>query len=134
MTRPAVTATGNQKLKQLSSPNVFYSRPGPWGQLRCAFIYLEAPKNLLENFPLPSTKPTWVFPQSFKDELPAFFQKAGLTEAMVSALLDPTTSVTTDGNVYLFPPLADLEAMTSEMRTLIYTELSKYAVNEYYAD
>ena len=134
VTRPTVTATNNQKLDQLSNPNVFYTNLGPWGRLRCAFIYLEAPKNLLENFPLPSTKPTWVFPQSFEDELPALFLKAGLTEAMASALLDPRTIVTTDGNVYLFPPLADLEAMTPEMRTLIYTELSKYAENEYYVD
>jgi hypothetical protein len=128
------TLTENQKLKQLSPPNVFYANPGPWGRLRCAFIYLEAPKNLLENFPLPATKPKWVFPQTFKEALPAFLQKAGLSEAMVSALLDPKTVVTVDGNLYLFPRLPDLEAITPESRTIIYTELSKYTENEFHVD
>ncbi len=132
--KTAATATENQKLKQLSNPNVFYANPGPWGQLRCSFIYLEAPKNLLENFPLPTTKTKWVFPQTFKDKLPAFFQKAGLSEAMVSALLDPKEVVTADGNLYLFPRLPDLEALTPESRAIVYTELSNQPENEFHVD
>ena len=129
-----VTATGNQNLQQLSNPNVFYANPGPWGTLRCAFIYLEASKTLLESFPLPSSKPKWVFLETFKDQLPALFQKAGLSEAMSAALLDPKTVVTSDGNVYLFPRLADLEAMTPEARAIIYTELSNHPENEFHMD
>ena len=132
--KATITAAGDQKLKQLSNPNVFYANPGPWGRLRCAFIYLEAPKNLLESFPLPTTKPKWVFPQTFKDKLPTFFQKAGLSEAMVSTLLDPKAVVTADGSLYLFPRLPDLEAMTQESRTTVYTELSNYPENEFQAD
>ena len=132
--KTADAAAENEKLRQLSHPNVFYANPGPWGRLRCAFIYLEAPKNLLESFPLPTTKPKWVFPQTFKDKLPALFQKAGLSEAMVSSLLDPKTVVTVDGNLYLFPRLPDLESMTPESRTIVYTELSNHPENEFHVD
>ncbi len=131
---PAVSATSNESLKQLGNPNVFYASPGPWGRLRCAFIYLEAPKNLLESFPLPSTKPKWVFPESFKEQLPALFQKAGLPEAMVTSLLDPKTIITTDGSIYLYPRLPDLEAMSPEARAIVYTELSNYPENEFHVD
>ncbi len=131
---PTVSATSNESLKQLGNPNVFYASPGQWGRLRCAFIYLEAPKNLLESFPLPSTKPKWIFPESYKEQLPALFQKAGLPEAMAASVLDPATVVTANGNVYIYPRLPDLEAMTPEMRAIIYTELSKYPENEFHAD
>ncbi|HEY1085086.1 MAG TPA: hypothetical protein VGE29_22685, partial [Prosthecobacter sp.] len=33
-----------------TNPNIFYAAPGPWGKLRCAYIYLEAPKTLVDNF------------------------------------------------------------------------------------
>ncbi len=131
---PTVSATSNESLKQLGNPNVFYASPGQWGRLRCAFIYLEAPKNLLESFPLPSTKPKWIFPESYKEQLPALFQKAGLPEAMAASVLDPAAVVTANGNVYIYPRLPDLEAMTPEMRAIIYTELSKYPENEFHAD
>lgn len=130
----APTATGNQKLRAISNPNVFYANPGPWGKLRCAFIYLEAPKNLLENFPLPNSRPRWVFPAKNREALPALFQKAGLSEATVSALLDPATVVNADQNIYLFPKLPDLEALTPESRAIIYTELSLFPENEFHVD
>jgi hypothetical protein len=128
------TATSNEKLKTLNNPNVFYANPGPWGTLRCAFIYLEAPKNLMESFPLPSTKPKWVFKESFKDQLPALFQKAGLPEAFAAQLLDAKTMVSSDGNVYIFPSLTDLEAMKPESRAVIYTELANNSENEFHVD
>jgi len=131
---PALTTTGDQNIKQLSSPNVFYCNPGPWGRLRCSFIYLEAPKNLLENYPLPSSKPKWVFPEAFKDKLPALFQTAGLPATMSASLLDPKSIVTADGYIYIFPTLPDLEAMTPEARAVIYSQLSNYPENEYHVD
>jgi len=120
--------------KESPNPNVFYSAPGPWGRLRCAYIYLEAPRNLIENFPLPNTIPRWAFPESLRPDLPAFFQKAGLSQAFIQALLDPQTAVANDGLLYLFPRIPDLEAISPESRAIIYTELAKYPANEYHTD
>ncbi len=120
--------------KVAGNPNVFYAKPGPWGVLRCAFIYLEAPKTLIDNFPLPNTQPRWAFPQIALEKLPSFFASAGLSQAMIDALLDPKTLVKTDGMLYLFPRAADLEAITPETRSTIYSELAKYPENEFHVD
>ncbi len=129
-----VTETINSAVKTSVNPNVFYLNPGPWGRLRCAYIYLEAPKSLMENFPLPSSHPRWGFAESMKDQLPELFKSANLSQSMITALLDPKTLITADGNVYVFPAIADLMAMTPESRSLIYTELAKNQVNEYQVD
>ena len=120
--------------KVSASPNVFYASPGAWGRLRCAYIYLEAPKQLVENYPLPNTQARWAFPESMHNDLPAFFQKVGLPEIVSQALLDPKTIVSADGMVFVFPKGPDLEALTTETRARIYTELAKYPINEYHAD
>lgn len=120
--------------KESSNPNVFYANPGPWGNLRCTYIYLEAPKGLIDSFPLPNTQPRWAFPEQLRAELPTFLQRAGLSAAMVTDLLDSKTAVTADGLIYLFPKIPDVEAITPETRAIIYTELAKYPANEFQVD
>lgn len=120
--------------KESSNPNVFYANPGPWGNLRCTYIYLEAPKGLIDSFPLPNTQPRWAFPEQLRAELPTFLQRAGLSAAMVTNLLDSKTAVTADGLIYLFPKIPDVEAITPETRAIIYTELAKYPANEFQVD
>lgn len=117
-----------------TNPNIFYANPGPWGKLRCAYIYLEAPKSLVDSFPLPNTRPRWTFAEEMLPKLPDFFRKASLSEALITLLLEPSQVVKENGFVHLFPPLPDLEAITPESRAMIYTELSKYAPNEFCAD
>lgn len=116
------------------NPNVFYTNPGPWGKLRCAYIYLEAPQTLVDNFPLPNTRPRWSFPDAMLPELPDFFRKAALSEALIEVLLSEKNVVKESGYVHLFPPLPDLESITPESRALIYTELSKHSPNEFCVD
>jgi len=123
---PASTAAAN--------PSVFDANPGPWGQMKCAYVYLEAPASLIEEFPLPSPIPRWTFPASSLPGLPAFFAKAGLSESLVATLLTPKHLVKEGALVHLLPPLAELEGMTAETRALIYAELAKYPENEYHAD
>ena len=123
---PASTAAAN--------PSVFDANPGPWGQMKCAYVYLEAPASLIEEFPLPSPIPRWTFPASSLPGLPAFFAKAGLSESLVATLLSPKHLVKEGALVHLLPPLAELEGMTAETRALIYAELAKYPENEYHAD
>lgn len=129
-----LTAPAPDAAKESVNPNVFYASPGPWGRLRCAYIFLEAPKNLIENFPLPNTMPRWTFPESMRADLPAFFQRAGLSEAVIQTILDPKTAVAADGQLFLFPRIPDLEAITPGARAIIYTELAKYPANEYHTD
>lgn len=117
-----------------NNPNVFYTNPGPWGKLRCVYVYLEAPDNLISNFPLPNTRPRWSFPETMLPRLGAFFSEAGLTQAFIDLLLDERNLVKEGGFVHLFPQLPDLEALTPEVRAVIYTELSKYEPNEFCVD
>jgi len=117
-----------------SSPNVFYANPGSWGKLRCAYIYLEAPNSLVDGFPLPNTRPRWSFPEALLPELPDLFRKADLSEAFIAVLLDEKTVVKENGTCHLFPTLPDLEAISPEGRSIIYTELAKHENNEFCTD
>ncbi|HEY1050131.1 MAG TPA: hypothetical protein VGE39_10265 [Prosthecobacter sp.] len=112
----------------------FDANPGPWGSLHCFYVYLEAPKSLVEGFALPSSIPRWTFPESSVAALPTFFAKAGLSKALIDNLLSPKSMVKENGRVHLFPPLAELEEMSPQTRAIIYTELSGYPENEYHVD
>ncbi len=117
-----------------NNPNVFYAQAGPWGKLRCAYVYLEAPDNLILNFPLPNTRTRWSFPEAMVPRLGEFLRGVGLTQALIDLLLDERNLVKEGGYVHLFPPLPDLESLSPEVRALIYTELSKYEPNEFCVD
>ncbi|HCN29129.1 MAG TPA: hypothetical protein DIT64_10320 [Verrucomicrobiales bacterium] len=128
------TTYEDKQAKIAVNPNIFYVNPGPWGRLRCSYVYLEAPETLINNFPLPSTRPRWSFPQAQLDELPSFFKTAGLSDALIQVLLAKENVVLEGPYAHVFPPLPDLEAITPESRAKIYTELSKYDANEYCMD
>lgn len=128
------TSTTNSKLRAQQNPNVFYANPGPWGNLRCAYIYLEAPKHLMDNFPLPNSRPRWIFPEDQKESMLTLLKSSGFSDASLAALFDPKTASVTEGNIYIFPTLPDLEALSPENRSLIYTALSKYPENEFHVD
>ncbi len=116
------------------SPASFDANPGPWGKLACSYVYLEAPKSLIESFALPSPIPTWTFPESELPGLREFFTKVGLDSSFIENLLSPKTMVKESDKVHLFPPLPQLEAITPTARALVYTELARHAENEYQAD
>lgn len=116
------------------SPNVFEANPGPWGKLLCAYVYLEAPQSLIEGFPLPSLAPRWTFPSSFKASLPEFLLKSGLSQSLVTLLMDSKHLIQSDQFVHVLPPIEEVENISPEVRAAIYTELAKYPDNEYHAD
>jgi hypothetical protein len=117
-----------------SSPSVFEANPGPWGRLLCAYVYLEAPHSLIDEFPLPSVAPRWTFPASFRSSIPEFLSKSGLSQYLVTLLTDKKHLVKEDQFVHVLPPIELVEALSPEVRASIYTELSKYPENEYHAD
>lgn len=128
-------STPQEKIARVeSNPNVFYASPGPWGRLRCSYVYLEAPESLISNFPLPSTRPRWSFPEAMLSILPTFLRQHGLSDALVELLLKEENVVKENGYVHLFPPIPDLEAISPENRANIYTELAKYEANEFCVD
>jgi hypothetical protein len=110
------------------------ANPGPWGVLEYFTVFLEAPAALLENFPLPNSKPSWTFPAQMVNELPALFQRAGLPQPFADALLLPASQVVDGEWLHLFPSLPDLEGMTPAMRGVVYTELRKHSPNEFHVD
>ena len=115
-------------------PAVFDANPGPWGKLKCFHIFIESPWTMVNDYPLPFSKPRWTFAESELATLPALFQKAGLPDAFIKVLLAPDNMAKENGLVNLFPPPADLEAMTPAMRQTVYRELAKHPENEFYAD
>lgn len=128
------TGLNQPQAAPIPDPSVFNTASGAWGQLQCAYIYLEAPASLIEEFPLPSPIPRWTFPASSLYSLPAFFTKAGLSESLITTLLAPKNLIKEGAFVHLLPPLAELEGMTEKTRAVIYAELAKYPENEYQAD
>jgi len=108
------------------------SAPGPWGQLSFYPVFLEAPAHLIEKFPLPNSRPRWIFPKAMLSALPQFFKQANVDPALATAVLAPSTLVTDGDWIYLFPPLALLEAMTPAQREVVYGELRKYQANEFH--
>lgn len=117
-----------------SSNSVFEANVGPWGRLLCAYIYLEAPYSLIDNFPLPSPTPRWTFPAERLPELPKLFADAGLSQSFIDVLLSPKQVVKEGALVHLLPPITELENLSPQVRAAIYTELAKYPENEYQAD
>ncbi|MGV3659721.1 MAG: hypothetical protein ACO1TE_06045 [Prosthecobacter sp.] len=131
LTPPQATSAPSPDAGTVTS---FQANPGPWGNLHCFYVYLEAPKSLVEGFALPSSVPRWTFPDSSIAALPAFLAKAGLSKSLIETLLSPKSMVRENGRVHLFPPLAELEEMSPQTRAILYTELSGYTENEYHAD
>ncbi|WP_395740347.1 hypothetical protein [Prosthecobacter sp.] len=129
-----LNSSGTAPAPGAQNPSVFETHPGPWGKMKCAYVYLEAPASLIEEFPLPSPIPRWTFPASDLPGLPAFLARAGLSQSLIDTLLTSKHLVKEGAFVHLLPPLAELESMTPETRAIIYAELSKHPENEYHAD
>lgn len=130
-----ISAQSNQETSEKEvSGRVYRCKPGPWGDLTYYYIYLEAPQDFVERFPLPSPVTKWVFPGATIEDLRVLFTKAGLSQALQDYMLDPGKIVDENRMLAVFPPLPDLEAMTPSQRQIIYSELAKYAINEYHVD
>ena len=110
------------------------AKPGPWGQLETTPIYIEAPDYLMANVQKPNSIPQWCFPGANEASLRQLFARAGLPDAMQKRLFDPRRTLTQGEVITLFPTVPDLEAMTPEMRGVVYPELAKTPLNEFHHD
>lgn len=111
---------------------VYDCKPGPWGELKYYYIYLEAPAHFTAKFPMPNSVTKWCFEGLTEPDLRALFTRAGLPHALQQYLLDPKRTVVENGVLTVFPPLPDLEAMSLSQRQVIYEELAKSDLNEYH--
>lgn len=114
------------------SGKVYDCKPGPWGELKYYYIYLEAPAHFTAKFPMPNSVTKWCFEGMTELDLRALFTRASLPQALQNYLLDPKRTVIENGVLTVFPPLPDLEAMTTTQRQVIYQELAKSELNEYH--
>lgn len=126
---PAVHA---EKAAPEVSGKLYTCNPGPWGVLHYFYIYLEAPDALIEHFPAPNSVPRWCFPDWSMDQVRALLDKAGLSPTLQTTLLDPKRTVLQDKILCIFPPLPLLESLTPDQRSVIYSELAKYDINEFH--
>jgi hypothetical protein len=113
---------------------VYHCKPGPWGDLAYYYIYLEMPDRLMKLFSLPEPVTRWSFPGATEASVRSLFEKAGLPKALQDALLTPEHRLVQGNVVTVFPPTADLMAMTSSQRSIIYRELAKSEFNPYHVD
>lgn len=108
------------------------SAAGPWGQLEYYPVFLEASSTLIDRFPLPNPRTRWVFPISMRKGLADQLLAAGLDQPFIDTLTSPSSMVTDNDWIYVFPPLNMLEAMTQPQRQAVYGILRHFPINEYY--
>lgn len=106
--------------------------PGPWGSLDYYYIYLEAPDYVADRFVMPNALPKWIFVNGTEEGVRKLFQSARLSVALQEHLLDPKHVVKQGHLLTVFPPLPDLLALTPGQRTILYRELSKSELNDFY--
>ncbi len=113
---------------------VWKSNPGPWGDLDIRSIYLEAPASMLAEMPKPNSVPRWCFPGADETSLRTLFKEAAIPASVQERLFSPQRMLAKDGVLTLFPILDDLEALTTDQRSVVYAELAKSPLNEFQCD
>jgi hypothetical protein len=113
---------------------MWVTKPGPWGELEVRAVYLEPPESLLAVVAKPSTVTRWTFEQATPHAVRETMTKAKVPPAVIERLFSPVRLVASGNSVVLLPETADLLALDSECRSLLYAELAKHAANEYQRD
>jgi hypothetical protein len=109
-------------------------KPGPWGRIEFQTIYLEAPTWVVEHFPMPSTQPRWSFPSTSSSSTRALLNRAGIDEQTTERWLNDPRCRNDENAFTIYPNVEDIEAMSSNARTIIYRELAKSDLNPFHKD
>jgi hypothetical protein len=126
---------GSTPVHGQDAAGVLHCQPGPWGRIEYRYIYLAAPDNILDEYPLPSPQPLWCFPGHNRDWVEKTLATAGVDPATIARLLsDPRSKQDEEGVITLFPTEADVRGLTPAAREALYFELSKYDINPFYHD
>lgn len=114
------------------SVEIVKTETGPWGTIEFCYLYLEAPDNLVDTFPLPSPQTRWSFPAEDAPILERILTEAGLPVEAAKSLLDPQRVVTTGGKIHLFPPNELVLDMPAQTRSNLYPKLGENGLNPYH--
>jgi hypothetical protein len=110
------------------------ANPGPWGELTVSNIYLEAPDSVIDVAGKPDPVPRWIFPNSSTTLVKDLLIKSGVNLALVERLTSSDYLKISGTEIVIYPKLEDLLQIKGIVRDKLYTEISKYPQNEYYAD
>ncbi len=108
-------------------------KAGPWGRIEYQFIYLTTPEAVLDEFPTPNPQPRWCFPDSTATAVRGLLGNTGVDDALRDRLFaDPRARCDAEGVFTLFPTVADIESLKPAVRTALYRELAKSALNAFH--
>jgi hypothetical protein len=79
--------------------------------------------------PKPNSVPRWCFPGADESSLRALFKEALIPGSVQERLFNPQRMLAKDSVLTLFPILDDLEALTTDQRSVVYAELAKSPLN-----
>jgi hypothetical protein len=105
------------------------SRSGPWGTLETFPFFLETPPQLLDQFPLPHSRPRWIIDAADAADTLARLTQAGLPSEILEVLKKPDNQVQVGTQIVLFPPLPWLLQLDPHTRAALYRELSRFPAN-----
>ena len=132
-----VWASSTTNVEKTVSPNaqLFECKPGPWGRIQWHYLHIEAPDWIVANTLLPHSQPSWSFPGATSDSVRAFLLGSGISPAKVDGWMkDQRAILHGPESVTIFPSVQDVESLGDAARRVIYQELAKSQVNEYYAN
>lgn len=109
-------------------------KAGPWGRIEFQTIYLEAPDWVVEHFPTPSTQPRWSFPDATQTSTRTILNRAGIKESTIEGWLNDPRCRQDQDALTIYPSVEDVEALSSNARTIIYRELAKSDLNPFYKE
>lgn len=105
---------------------------GPWGTLQSYFVYVAAPEQIVQLYPLPSEVTTWNFPGLRSDEVAAVLNRRGIPEDIRAELLDKTRWTILEDTIQISPSAAAIVGLPAEDRAAIYEVLARWEVNEFH--
>ena len=109
-----------------ASPGAFgiSLKPGPWGEMTYQPIYIEPPDEYVSIYTYNQIGRQWCFAGMTPDQLTAFFQSAGLTEAQLNEVSD-RSKWEQSGDYILLTPSRDLIlSLSPSARKHIYAPLT----------
>jgi hypothetical protein len=113
---------------------VFHSKLGPWGQLEYSWMYLEAPEDLLDQFPMPAPVTRWIFEGMSPAGVRALFVEVGLETELVRRLMSVEAVSMREEGLLVEPRSEDLLALTAAQRAAIYGRLAASELNPFHKD
>jgi hypothetical protein len=131
LTHDVCAAPGVAEKKPSPPSPIGQARPGPWGKLSYHEAYLEAPAELLEYYPLPSTTTCWSIGLNEMEEFTTVLEDAGVSAAARTALLDPSRIIRMNESISIFPSADFVLGLSPEARATIYVYLGKHLENEF---